>query len=478
MNFNTPPTLLELGRRSLLQDEALTVSALQELPLELFPALFKDAFSSEQSIILRHMVVAWPFPCLPVGALMRTPHLETLKAVLGGLDLLLAQKVQPGRCKLQVLDLRDVNHNFWNVWTGMEDGVFSPDISHPQSLIYHPIQKGKQAVTVWINLSVNPRHSSKYNEYFYQWAKERKDVVQVNCQKIEFWTNPFYDPCLLDIVEPSSIQELEVYEHWDLETLAMLAPDLGQMINLQRLLLHNIHISLNWLGNKEVEDYYVRMIIPLFSKLDKLQHLYLNDVCFVNEHLDQVLGCLNSPLETLVITRCKLSELDMSHLSQCPRVHQLKHLDLSGVDFINLSHEFLARLLKRLTATMQKLKLKSCMITDFQMDVLLPALSQCSQLTEVDFLMNFLSMDILKKLLQHTANLRQLTKEMYPAPCEVYDEFGNVLPHRFQQHCSDLMGTLKVIRQPKEICFMSNICAGCGEYSVYNLEAVLCSCWQ
>lgn len=94
--MNTPPTLLELGRRSLLQDEALTISALQDLPLELFPALFKDAFSREQSIILRHMVVAWPFPCLPVGALMRTPHLETLKAVLGGLDLLMTQKVQPG----------------------------------------------------------------------------------------------------------------------------------------------------------------------------------------------------------------------------------------------------------------------------------------------------------------------------------------------------------------------------------------------
>lgn len=37
------------------------------------------------------MVAAWSFPCLPVGALMKTPDLETLKAVLGGLDLLMTK---------------------------------------------------------------------------------------------------------------------------------------------------------------------------------------------------------------------------------------------------------------------------------------------------------------------------------------------------------------------------------------------------
>ena len=41
------------------------------------------------------MVAAWPFPTLPVGALMETPHLETVKAVLDGLDLLMAEKNQP-----------------------------------------------------------------------------------------------------------------------------------------------------------------------------------------------------------------------------------------------------------------------------------------------------------------------------------------------------------------------------------------------
>nr|XP_034342535.1 PRAME family member 12-like [Arvicanthis niloticus] len=479
MSSKTPPTLVQLARRSLLKDEALTISALQDLPMELFPPLFKDAFNSKQHKILREMVAAWPFPCLPVGALMTTPDLEILKTVLDGLDLLMTQKDQPRMWKLQVLDLRDANHNFWNVWAGMWDGVCFPDISQPQPLMYHPIQQGKQSLTIKINLSMNPGNISEYNEYFYQWSMERKDVVQVNCQKIEIWTNPVYYPTYLqDVVELSSIQELEVYKHCDLNTLAMIAPGLGQMTNLQKLLLNDIHISLEWLGIKKIEDWCVSMIIPQFSKLHKLQHLYLNDVCFVNKCLDQVLRSLESPLETLAITRCKLTESHMSCLSECPRLHQLTHLDLSGTDFINSSYKFLGRLLERLTATLQKLKLKGCMIVDFQINVLLPALSQCSQLTEVDFQMNFLSMDILKKLLQHTANLRQLTRERYPAPYEVYDEFGNVLPQKFVQQCSELMVTLNVIRQPKEICFVSNICAGCGGFCVYKFGAILCLCWQ
>ncbi|XP_052028100.1 PRAME family member 12-like [Apodemus sylvaticus] len=478
MNFKTPPTIQQLAKQSLLKDEALTVYALKDMKEELFPPLFKDAFSSKQHNILRQMVAAWPFPCLPVGALMKTPDLETLKAMLDGLDLLMRQKVRPRRWNLQVLDLRDANDNFWNVWDGIEDGACPPDFSETQLLRNHPIQWGTQAVTVWINLYVNPRHTIEYNEYFYEWAKKRKDV-QVNCQKVMFLPNPHYNPWhLLEIVEPSSIQELEVYKHFNLDTLAMIASDLGQMRNLQKFLLNNVHISLEQSGNKDMEDRCIRMIIPHFSKLHKLQHLYLNDVCFVNEHLDEVLRCLENPLETLAITRCKLSESDMRCLSQCPRVYQLKHLDLSGIDFINLSHEFLGRLLKRLTATLQKLELKGCMITDFQIDVLLPALSQCTQLTEVDFQMNFLSKNSLEKLLQHTANLRQLTKEMYSAPYEVYDELGNVLPQKFAQYCSELMVTLNVIRQPKEICFVSNICAGCGGLCVYNMEATLCFCWQ
>lgn len=176
----------------------------------------------------------------------------------------------------------------------------------------------------------------------------------------------------------------------------MIAPGLGQLRDLQRLLLSEIQMK--WLGKQEIKDCCVTEIIPQFSKPHKPQHLCLNNVCFLNKPLDRVLRCLKKPLETLAIPHCKLSESDMSCLSQCPRVHRIKHLDLSSVTFLNSSHGLLGRLLERLTATMQKLESKGCMIMDFQIDVLLPALSQCSQLSELNFLENFLSMESPKTL--------------------------------------------------------------------------------
>lgn len=95
MSILVPARLLELAVQSLLRDEALAIAALEELPRELFPPLFTAAFLGRHSNVLRAMVQAWPFPCLPLGALMREQlsHQETFKAVLDGLDDLLAQEV-------------------------------------------------------------------------------------------------------------------------------------------------------------------------------------------------------------------------------------------------------------------------------------------------------------------------------------------------------------------------------------------------
>uniref|UniRef100_A0A8C5NVR1 Uncharacterized protein n=1 Tax=Jaculus jaculus TaxID=51337 RepID=A0A8C5NVR1_JACJA len=94
-NLEALPTLLDLAMQNLLRDEALATSALEDLPGELFPPPFKEAFACRKSRILRATVAAWPFPCLPLGSLMQTVDLETLKVALNGLDDLLKMKVCP-----------------------------------------------------------------------------------------------------------------------------------------------------------------------------------------------------------------------------------------------------------------------------------------------------------------------------------------------------------------------------------------------
>lgn len=92
MSFEAPPTLLELSMKSLLRDEALAISVLQQLPSEFFPSLFKEAYKSRHMKILTAMVAVWPFACLPVGAMMKVPDRMILQAVLDGVDIMLTDK--------------------------------------------------------------------------------------------------------------------------------------------------------------------------------------------------------------------------------------------------------------------------------------------------------------------------------------------------------------------------------------------------
>nr|XP_034371803.1 PRAME family member 12-like [Arvicanthis niloticus] len=335
----------------------------------------------------------------------------------------------------------------------------SPDvIGSNQAVGNHHILGGKQPVTVLMNHFLMYHHSSNYLQYFCRWAKQRKDVIQVICKKLEFQDYHTYDPRdVLEVFDTDSIQEVEKRTQWDIHTLALLACGLGQMKNLQKFIFQKIYEPLNLPQDLEMEACCFPEIFFQFSKLNKLQHLCLNDVYFLNGRLDQVLRCLESSLETLAITHCLLSQSDMNYLSQCPSIQKLKHLDLSGVTFIHLHDAFLGSLLQRLTATLQTLKLKDCMIMDSQLSALLPALSQCSQLTEDNFVKNLLSMGSLKKLLQHTANLTKLTLVKYPAPDEIYNNMGLLLPDKFIQLYSELMDTVPDIRQPKQVCFVINM---------------------
>ena len=95
MSVQTPPTLQKLAIQTLMKDQALAMSSLQELPPGLFPELFKEAFSGRHIKLMAAMVAAWPFPCLCVGALMKIPNLETFQAVLDGVDMQLKREVHP-----------------------------------------------------------------------------------------------------------------------------------------------------------------------------------------------------------------------------------------------------------------------------------------------------------------------------------------------------------------------------------------------
>ena len=67
MSVTTPPRLLDSTGSSLLRDEDSAISSLEELPSELFPPLFLEAFHRRTIETLKAMVQAGPFVCLSRG---------------------------------------------------------------------------------------------------------------------------------------------------------------------------------------------------------------------------------------------------------------------------------------------------------------------------------------------------------------------------------------------------------------------------
>nr|XP_017449408.1 oogenesin-2-like [Rattus norvegicus] len=171
---------------------------------------------------------------------------------------------------------------------------------------------------------------------------------------------------------------------------------------------------------------------------------------------------LKKPLEILYMANCPLSQSDLDYLTYCLNIFELRCLTLINVNLCYSLLEPLGFLLERVRHTLECLELKSCHMGESQFNALLPALSQCSCLTEVNFYDSELSLLFLKQLLYHTAKLSQLTDEMYPAPLECYDNGDVILTHRLEKFCPELLDILKAKRQPKEVIFATMQCSKCG----------------
>ena len=185
-----------------------------------------------------------------------------------------------------------------------------------------------------------------------------------------------------------------------------------------------------------------------------------------------------TPFETFSITQCLISQRDFDFFSCSHNLFKLKHLEIRGMILYALDLMPLRGLLQKVADTLEFLDFQWCRMKDSQINALLPALSQCTQLNQINFYSNDFSMSTLKALLQHTANWSKMNVEQYPAPLQCYNELGHVSVERFVQLCQELMYTLRAIRQPKSISFATDNCQKCGKPCVYDQGPIFCSCFQ
>ncbi|CAN0570705.1 unnamed protein product [Rangifer tarandus platyrhynchus] len=380
MSAQTPPRLLDLVGRCLLRADGLDFSALESLPMELFPPFFLEAFGGYQTKTLKAMVQTWPFVRLPLGALIDLPHVGPLQAVLEALDVLLAQK--------------------------------------------------------------------------------RKSSIHLCCKKLEIVSMPMDNIVkVLSMVQLDCIQEVQVSCTWNLPTLATFAPFLGEMSHLQRLRLSHAHVSA---FKKQEHDHLVH-VTSQFRRLGHLRDLHLESPSFLEGCLDQMLRCLKTSLYNISITNCLLTESDLTHLSQCRNICQLKGLNLNGVTLTNFHPELLQVLLEKVAGTLEELDLNLCGIMDSHLMAILPVLSSCSQLRVLSICGNLISMAVLESLLCHTDGLSDLSLELYPAPRESYSSLGILHQERLAQLKAELWEILTDLGRPRKIWVSPSPCPYCGD---------------
>ncbi|XP_040091791.1 melanoma antigen preferentially expressed in tumors-like, partial [Oryx dammah] len=297
--IQAPPRLLELASQSLVRNEALDIRALEELPIELFPPLFKAAFAGRHTRAVKAMVQAWPFPCLPLGALMKDhqPHLETFQAALDGLDVLLAQEVRPRRWKLQVLDLRrNAHQDFWALWCGIKARVCSllePEPAQPMQKTRRVeaqagLMPARAPVEVLLDLCLKEDTLDKTLSYLLKKAKQRRSLLHLCCQKLRIFSIPVQSiRRILRLVQLDTVQDLEVNCTWKLATLGRFLPHLGRMGNLRRLLLSRVHVLPHTAPNQEKRC--AGQLAAQLLNLSHLQELYLDSISFLEGRLHRVL---------------------------------------------------------------------------------------------------------------------------------------------------------------------------------------------
>ncbi|XP_059516645.1 PRAME family member 20-like [Myotis daubentonii] len=411
MSIRTPPTLLRLAGRSLLRDQASAIAALEHLPAELFPPLFIQACRRRKRKPLKAMVHAWPFAVLPLGCLSQLSPDKVLKAVLDGLDVLLAQEVRPRRWKLRVLDLRNSGANFWRMWCGDSTQNCSPTepvaVHSSSPHMQHPLAP----LEVFLDLHFNERDGDEFLMYIIQWARQREGLLHLCCKALRISEVPFQRVRrVLDGVQLDCIQEM--------------------------------------------------------IRLRHLRDLNMDSPSFLRGRLDQMLRCLQTPLDKLSVTNCqRLTHSDLTHLFQCPNLRQLKSLHLFGLSLADFSLEPLRALLEAVAPTLEDLGLDNCGMVDSQVEAILLVLSRCHQLRVFTISENNFSVATVEKLLRHTAGLRSLELELYPVPLECYRIQGTVNKERLALIRAELMGVLRELGCPRTICL-----GKCGNSKVYDVE--------
>lgn len=185
-----------------------------------------------------------------------------------------------------MLDLRSVGQHYLDVWPGsMDDWLPKATPVDPccsKIVMTYPLK-------VAVDLHLKGRGQSRLFSYLVQWAERRKGLLQLYCNELQVWAPSHQNfRKLSQMVNLEYVETLGLHSSCSPAFLLNLAPYLRRMTNLRKLALSNIREE-NFISPEKRRRIVTRFTLQIL-KLESLQKLHLEAVCFLEGHMDQLLG--------------------------------------------------------------------------------------------------------------------------------------------------------------------------------------------
>uniref|UniRef100_A0A8C3T721 Leucine-rich repeat-containing protein 14 n=1 Tax=Chelydra serpentina TaxID=8475 RepID=A0A8C3T721_CHESE len=395
-------SLVFLCAQKVVSHHSTVHGALEFIPKELYPVLFKAAFMDKRTLVLQDLVQTWPFPVLSFQKLLRKcQHCD--RALL---------QEKPNKLCVQTVILGVVAYlNECTKRTSKRrKGPYSSSVTLPPP---QPV-----SVEVHVDLFVN---STSYGVLKDALQNNANSVLRLKCRDFRAEELPIASTVgLLEFLDPTGVRQVDLrFNNLGLSGLRVILPHMAKFTNLVSLKLPYSNIDVRRLsaGMEGSLHYFATQL----SRLSCLKELNLGS-SRLSGKLRQLLGDLQGPLESLELAFCYLLPNDLAYLSQSLHTPTLKKLDLSGNNLSDSLLQPFQHLLEEASSSLLHLDIMECRLMDIHLESLFPALCRCSQLRYLGVFGNPLSARGLKNLLQRTMGLLYLQLVIYPYPVDCYSE--------------------------------------------------------
>ncbi|XP_067871835.1 leucine-rich repeat-containing protein 14-like isoform X2 [Heterodontus francisci] len=446
--------------QKVISDHVSTRKALDYIPREIYPVLFKAAFLDIRTLVLRDVVQRWPFSILNFSTILKRckhcdrdvirekPNKQCLQAVIMGVKDYLMNELRQNRTptnrkhrSLRVVDL-----------TGLQDdgdrqdadtiGQWSRTVALAKACIdisrtsrrdeysSSKRRKGKggallegasdsqMCVEIHANLFIT---SNSYATV--------KDALQISK------TSPLCLKCrdlraeelsakktvsILELLDTVVLRKIELrYNNLGLCGLSTVFPYFSMFVNLISLKLPYSNIDVRHMTSEMEESF--QSMVSVFSQLPNVKELNLAS-SRLSGRIRELLSVLQKPLESLELAYCYLLPTDATYLANSHHAPSLRKLDLSGNNLSDVLLGPFCQILQHSSTSLVYLDIMECRVMDRQLTSFLPALRQCSQLQYFSCFCNPISSQGLKALLHTAVQLPVLKIVVHPIPVDCYEE--------------------------------------------------------